>query len=420
MPAVARALRTGGSNRSSPAPTTSNSSNNVQQEKEVEDVELESGEDGSPPAKKRKQKNPEKSHVEKMKQEASSLSSTEEQTTDELEQDDLVDQMVADEQQMLNEEVVETVVQNEEDEEETTKSTGDDNDIENQEKKSIQIRIASNGQSEEGEDPSQGKFVVLEKENGQNAQNETMSDDEDVVKNQEVDHETTVEMEQIVEDDETVELTPYTEKSHNGHSGHILTTIPAGQHIQGYEMIDGDNTQQGDMVMVLQQQLIQMPRSEAYRLGYIHPNSIGNGHPGAQFMMPTIVAGQPAVMPVAQLGNLGQVAIMSPSQVVVQITWIDIERKFTRLVEPIKANRTDEQLAIMKARKTCNMQYNSAVKIISSSIYERAERLDCKRFNSKRLILVRVNKCKQFQLSQRHNRSTGKPLFNSYPREQLL
>ena len=118
------------------------------------------------------------------------------------------------------------------DEEETTKSTGDDNDIENQEKKSIQIRIASNGkmehfesidstsipfqgQSEEGEDPSQGKFVVLEKENGQNA-NETLSDDEDVVKNQEVDHETTVEMEQIVEDDETVELTPYTEKSHNG------------------------------------------------------------------------------------------------------------------------------------------------------------------------------------------------------------
>ena len=60
-----------------------------------------------------------------------------------------------------------------------------------------------------------------------------------------------------------------------GQSGHILTTIPAGQHIQGYEMIDGDNTQQGDMVMVLQQQLIQMPRSEAYRLGYIHPNSIG-------------------------------------------------------------------------------------------------------------------------------------------------
>ena len=147
----------------------------------------------------------------------------------------------------------------------------------------------SQGQSEEGEDPSQGKFVVLEKENGQNAQNEQLSDDDDV-KNQEVDHETTVEMEQIVEDDETVELTPYTEKSHNGkfihfellipqidsgHSGHILTTIPAGQHIQSYEMIDGDNTQQGDMVMVLQQQLIQMPRSEAYRLGYIHPNSIG-------------------------------------------------------------------------------------------------------------------------------------------------
>ena len=145
------------------------------------------------------------------------------------------------------------------------------------------------GQSEEGEDPSQGKFVVLEKENGQNAPNEQLSDDDDV-KNQEVDHETTVEMEQIVEDDETVELTPYTEKSHNGkfqlrigqfklcklgHSGHILTTIPAGQHIQSYEMIDGDNTQQGDMVMVLQQQLIQMPRSEAYRLGYIHPNSIG-------------------------------------------------------------------------------------------------------------------------------------------------
>ena len=64
-------------------------------------------------------------------------------------------------------------------------------------------------------------------------------------------------------------------ESQIGHSGHILTTIPAGQHIQGYEMIDGDNTQQGDMVMVLQQQLIQMPRSEAYRLGYIHPNSIG-------------------------------------------------------------------------------------------------------------------------------------------------
>ena len=34
--------------------------------------------------------------------------------------------------------------------------------------------------------------------------------------------------------------------------------------------------------------------------------------------MPTIVGGQHAVMPVAQLGNLGQVAIMSPSQVVVQ------------------------------------------------------------------------------------------------------
>ena len=73
--------------------------------------------------------------------------------------------------------------------------------------------IPFQGQSEEGEDPSQGKFVVLEKENGQN---ETLSDDDDVVKNQEVDHETTVEMEQILEDDETVELTPYTEKSHNG------------------------------------------------------------------------------------------------------------------------------------------------------------------------------------------------------------
>merc|ERR1711892_1062216 len=146
-----------------------------------------------------------------------------------MDQDDLVDQMVADEQQMLNEEVVETVVLNEEEEEndETVKSE-DDNDLEGQEKKSIQIRIASNGQSEEGEDPSQGKFVVLEKENGQNAPNEQLSDDDDV-KNQEVDHETTVEMEQIVEDDETVELTPYTEKSHNGHSGHILTTIPAGQ-----------------------------------------------------------------------------------------------------------------------------------------------------------------------------------------------
>lgn len=65
------------------------------------------------------------------------------------------------------------------------------------------------GQSEEGEDPTQGKFVVLEKENGQNAS------DDDEVKNQEVDHET-VEMEQIVEAEETVELTPYTDKSQNG------------------------------------------------------------------------------------------------------------------------------------------------------------------------------------------------------------
>ena len=65
------------------------------------------------------------------------------------------------------------------------------------------------GQSEEGEDPTQGKFVVLEKENGQNAS------DDDEAKNQEVDHET-VEMEQIVEAEETVELTPYTDKSQNG------------------------------------------------------------------------------------------------------------------------------------------------------------------------------------------------------------
>ena len=65
------------------------------------------------------------------------------------------------------------------------------------------------GQSEEGEDPTQGKFVVLEKENGQNAS------DDDEAKNQEVDHET-VGMEQVVEAEETVELTPYTDKSQNG------------------------------------------------------------------------------------------------------------------------------------------------------------------------------------------------------------
>ena len=45
---------------------------------------------------------------------------------------------------------------------------------------------------------------------------------------------------------------------------------------------------------------------------------ISNGHQAVQLVMPTIVGGQHAVMPVAQLGNLGQVAIMSPSQVVVQ------------------------------------------------------------------------------------------------------
>ena len=47
-------------------------------------------------------------------------------------------------------------------------------------------------------------------------------------------------------------------------------------------------------------------------------NFTSNGHQAVQLVMPTIVGGQHAVMPVAQLGNLGQVAIMSPSQVVVQ------------------------------------------------------------------------------------------------------
>ena len=70
-----------------------------------------SGEDGSPPAKKRKQKNPEKSHVEGLKRESLDDS---EQTEESMDQDELVDQLVEDEQQMLTEEVVETVVQNEE------------------------------------------------------------------------------------------------------------------------------------------------------------------------------------------------------------------------------------------------------------------------------------------------------------------
>lgn len=70
-----------------------------------------SGEDGSPPAKKRKQKNPEKSHVEGLKREGLDDS---EQTEESMDQDELVDQLVEDEQQMLTEEVVETVVQNEE------------------------------------------------------------------------------------------------------------------------------------------------------------------------------------------------------------------------------------------------------------------------------------------------------------------
>lgn len=179
-----------------------------------------------------------------------------------MDQDDLVDQMVADEQQMLNEEVVETVVQNEEvswfsnlksvdmslfvlgGRERRNGSKvgrwqwpwGSGEEVHSDQDCfewlvfvsllcfEIIYPFFSQGQSEEGEDPSQGKFVVLEKENGQNAQNEQLSDDDDV-KNQEVDHETTVEMEQIVEDDETVELTPYTEKSHNGKFVHSKSRV---------------------------------------------------------------------------------------------------------------------------------------------------------------------------------------------------
>ena len=57
-----------------------------------------------------------------------------------------------------------------------------------------------------------------------------------------------------------------------GSSGHILTTIPAGQ---GYEIADAESGHHEDMVAVVQHQIVHMPRSEAYRLGYIHANTIG-------------------------------------------------------------------------------------------------------------------------------------------------
>ena len=51
-----------------------------------------------------------------------------------------------------------------------------------------------------------------------------------------------------------------------------MTTIPAGQ---GYEIADAESGHHEDMVAVVQHQIVHMPRSEAYRLGYIHANTIG-------------------------------------------------------------------------------------------------------------------------------------------------
>ena len=99
-----------------------------------------------------------------------------------------------------------------------------DEDIENQEKhKSVQIRIASNGESQEvvmipyttqsgqtEDGAEQGKFVVLEK----GEENSPNSDDE--AKDQEVDHEEIAPETEIIEDEDTVELTPYKENSNNG------------------------------------------------------------------------------------------------------------------------------------------------------------------------------------------------------------
>ena len=74
-----------------------------------------------------------------------------------------------------------------------------------------------------------------------------------------------------------------------------------------------------DMVTVLQQQFVQMPRSEAFRLGYIHPQlmmpSIGGVSGGIMAATPTVFAVQPQT---SQLMTIGTNQIANQTQVVVQ------------------------------------------------------------------------------------------------------
>ena len=97
----------------------------------------------------------------------------------------------------------------------------------------------------------------------------------------------------------------------------IFLELPQGIVVTGMDQNGNGNGQ--DMVTVLQQQFVQMPRSEAFRLGYIHPQlmmpSIGGVSGGIMAATPTVFAVQPQT---SQLMTIGTNQIANQTQVVVQ------------------------------------------------------------------------------------------------------
>ena len=122
----------------------------------------------------------------------------------------------------------------------------------------------------------------------------------------------------VNEDDDGVTLTAVQDKTIQGKCPkHLYPVKNIFLDISQPIMVSTDltsSTNGQDMVTVLQQQFVQMPRSEAFRLGYIHPQLMMPTIGGVQTVAPTIYAVQPASNQLVIANN----QITSQAQVVVQ------------------------------------------------------------------------------------------------------
>jgi len=283
----------------------------------VTDIVIESGtesqsqESEEPPSKKRKQPNPEKSHVEDEPEDhsmAGVIESVQEVVTEgeeEVPAGEIREIELANEsQQMQSVHVIEpqigqsmqhaTVVttsghyQHQEilkGEEIHIPINGDNLAINELAKKGYQIRIASNVQATQ---PVQQPTIFTKLIHMKTEPNVGIDSQDD---------------------DEGVTLTAIQDKT--------IHELPQGMVVTSIDQNGNGNGQ--DMVTVLQQQFVQMPRSEAFRLGYIHPQlmmpSIGGVSGGIMAASPQVFAVQPQTN---QLMTIGTNQIANQTQVVVQ------------------------------------------------------------------------------------------------------